>query len=276
MQYDPFARSLDLTELSQTGRKEFLRLLSSQNLQLASLRIGLGARGFGPGADVEHLIDRVDKVLQLAAGLGGPVVCVDLGPLPEPPRETRVAPNITADQAGLLILPASMTAAAPATPAPPPPPPSPADVKLAARVDESMAEIARRADRVSAMIAFGSDLSSLAALERAVRSANCSWFGVELDAVSLLRDDWSADEAFSRLASQLRHVRARDAVLGSGGRTQPTVIGRGTVNWDALLGNLRAADYRGWVTVDPTELTHRLEGAEAGLKQLAGRMLAMQ
>jgi sugar phosphate isomerase/epimerase len=57
-------------------------------------------------------------------------------------------------------------------------------------------------------------------------------------------------------------------VRGADRRTQPAVIGRGDVSWDALLSDLGAAGYRGWITIDPTELTDRLTAAKAGLTRL--------
>ena len=61
------------------------------------------------------------------------------------------------------------------------------------------------------MLAFRSDLAPLAAIERALRAAGCSWFGVDLDAVALLRDPWDSDAAFSRLASMIRQADHQNA-----------------------------------------------------------------
>ncbi|MDB5300253.1 MAG: hypothetical protein JWO87_1916, partial [Phycisphaerales bacterium] len=40
-------------------------------------------------------------------------------------------------------------------------------------------------------------------------------------------------------------------------------------DWGSLLANLDAADYRGWITIDPTELPDRNAAAVAGRKHIA-------
>ena len=259
--FDAFTPSLTVGDLSATGRREFRRILAGQDCQLVGLRVELGVKGFGPGADVDRLLSQFDAVLQAAAGLAAPLVVADLGPLPEPPADVPARPAVTADQAGLILLP-SMPAAAP------PPPPRPLDVPFADAVDAAMAALGTLADRFSVIVAVRSELSSLAALDRALRAARCPWFGVDLDPVSILRDAWDADETFSRLGPHVRHVRGRDAISGADRRTKPAPIGRGDTAWDHLLSNLHGADYRGWITLDPSELPDRPAAARAGLKYL--------
>jgi sugar phosphate isomerase/epimerase len=145
--------------------------------------------------------------------------------------------------------------------------PSP-DPTVLAHVDSALMELGARADRLGVTLAFRSELSSLAALERALASAACAWLGVDLDPVAMLHDRWDSDEVFSRLGSLIRHVRARDAVVGSDRRTQPAVIGRGSVNWGELLADLDASGYRGWITIDSMELPDRAGAAVAGLEVL--------
>src|SRR6476659_4861149 len=82
--FDAYSPSLSIPELSQTGRREFRHTLSAQDLSLVGLRADLGARGFGPGADIDRLIQRLDRAMEAAAGLASPLLCVDLGPLAEP------------------------------------------------------------------------------------------------------------------------------------------------------------------------------------------------
>ena len=107
---------------------------------------------------------------------------------------------------------------------------------------------------------------SYAALERALAAARCPWFGVNLDPVSILRDSLNIDEIFARLGPSIRHVRARDAVVGADKRTKPASVGRGDTKWDHLLSNLEGSGYHGWITFDPTELADRSAAAISGLK----------
>src|SRR4051794_17633555 len=105
--------SLDLTQLSATGRREFRHILSSQDQQLAGLWADIGPKGFGPGADVDRVLARLDRVLEAARGLAAPLVCLDVGPLPPAPRAAKPKPKVTSDMAGLILLPEPLAAPAP-------------------------------------------------------------------------------------------------------------------------------------------------------------------
>jgi sugar phosphate isomerase/epimerase len=265
--FDAYAPALNLPELSQSGRREFRHLLAAENRQLVGLRADIGPNGLAPGVDVDQVLSRWTNAMEAAAGLQAPLVCTDLGPLPAPPAGPKPAKKVTPEMAGLILLPESVET----EPEPAPRGPatmSLADQALAAQVDAVLLELGSRADRFGVTVAFRSDLSPFAALERAISKAACPWFGVDLDPVALLRDEWPTDEVFSRLGPQIRHVRARDATKGAGGRTSPAVIGKGSTHWDELLSNLDASGYHGWVTIDPTELADRVNGAVAGLRVL--------
>ena len=264
LQFDAASDALDLMALSASGRREFRRLLSAQEQQLVGLRFDLGAKGFGPGADVDRLLARLGLVMDAAAGLSAPLVCLDVGPLPPVPRTPVRKAKVTSEQAGLILLP-EMAITEPPAPAEPD---EPADPAFVGQVNAAMAELGRKADRYSVILALRSDLASFASMEQVLRQANCQWFGVDLDPVSVLRDEWDLDEVFSRLGPLVRHVRGRDAISGPERRTKPAVIGQGSVNWQALLADLDAADYAGWITIDPVDLPDRLAGAAAGLKFL--------
>ena len=263
--FDAYSSGLTVSDLSVTGRREFRHILSAQDRQLVGFRVDLGIKGFGPGADVDRLLSQLQKVMEAAAGMASPLLCVDTGPLPEAPVRPRPKPKITAEQAGLILIPTFSTPQAEPEPAPPQ---SPKEVALQSQVDAALFELGVLADRYNVTVALHSDLSSFAAVERALQAARCPWFALNLDPVSILRDDWDMDEVFARLGPNIRHVRARDAVLGADRRTKPASVGRGDTKWDHLLSNLEGADYRGWITFDSTELADRVSAAVAGLKYL--------
>ena len=261
--FDAYSNALALPDLSLTGRREFRHVLSSNDLELVGLQGDLGAKGFGPGADLDRVIDRLDRAMEAAAGLAAPLLSLDIGPLAELPRSDIPNPAVTPEQAGLIILPTSVPA-----PKAPAPPAMPIDQALLDSVGGALTEIGIRADRYNVTVAFRSSLASFAALEHAILGARCPWFGLDLDPVAMLRDDWDADQVFSQMGSLIRHVRGCDAVRGADRRTKPAVIGEGSVEWGALLARLDASGYHGWITIDPVELTDRAGAARRGLERL--------
>jgi len=263
--FDAYSSALTITDLSATGRREFRHILSAQDQQLVGFRVDVGIKGFGPGADVDRLLSQFNKVMDAAASMAAPLLCVDTGPLPEAPARPVAKPKITAEQAGLILIPIF---SAPESEAAPAPPQSPAEAAFQSQVDSAMFELGILADRYKVTVALHSDLSSFAALERALSAARCPWFGINLDPVSILRDSLDMDEIFARLGPSIRHVRARDAVVGADKRTKPASVGRGDTKWDHLLSNLEGAGYHGWITFDPTELADRSAAAVSGLKYL--------
>jgi sugar phosphate isomerase/epimerase len=264
--FDAYSPSLNITELSVTGRREFRHILFAQDRQLVGLRVDLGSKGFGPGADVDRLLSQLDNVMEAAAGLTAPLLCVEIGRLPEPPKAVAPPSRITPQEAGLILIPSFDTASA--EPTQPPPAPTAAELSFAAQVDAAMTELGILADRYNVTVAINSDLSSFAALQRTLDAARCPWFGVNLDPVSILRDSWDLDQVFVQLGPLVHHVRGRDAVAGADKRTKAASIGRGDTPWDHLLANLEAADFHGWITLDPGDLPDRPAAAVSGLKYL--------
>jgi sugar phosphate isomerase/epimerase len=263
LEVDTDSASLDLSTLSGSGRREVLRLLSSQDQQLIALRTDLGAKGFGPGADVDRQLSQLERAMEAAAGLSAPVVCVDIGPLPRVVAKTPPKPKVRPEHAGLILLPE--TGAQPTEPEPQAPPPDP---EFVSQVNAAMVELGRRADRYSVILAFRTDLASFASFHETIRQANCPWFGVDLDPVAVLRDSWDMDEVFSTVGPRVRHVRGRDAIAGADHRTKPAILGKGSVDWPTIISNLDQAGYQGWVAIDPVDLTDRTAAAMAGLKYL--------
>ena len=265
--FDAYSASLNFPELSASGRREFRHVMSSQDRQLVGLRVDLGAKGFGPGADVDQVLSQLDKVLETAKALAAPLVCVELGPLPQPPKVDKPKPRVTPDEAGLILIPTFVAAPAPEV-TQIPEIPAQVDPIFVAQVDGALGELGVLADRYNVMVALRSDLASFAALDRALTTARCPWFGVDLDPVAILRDQWNSDEIFSRFGPLIRHVRGRDAVCGMDRRTKPAPIGRGDSNWDQMLSNLEGAEFHEWITIDPIDLVDRNTAALAGLKYL--------
>lgn len=238
-----------IVHLSDTGQREVRQIFASRNLVLAGLDVALPARAFRPESDIDQVLSFCRSALNACRGLGATVLCLDVGQLPVPPAPPAPKPpRISPEQAGLIIIP------------------SPADIKpseapvqqlpqrqpeFEASTESAMRELCAHADRLGVVLALRSQLSSLESLAAILHRLDCPWFGVDLDPVGILKDDWLLDDVFDRLGTLIRHVRGRDAIGGTQRRTQPALIGRGDTNWPALLANLQAADYRGGICLDP-------------------------
>src|SRR5688572_28999772 len=164
--FDAFSAALNLPELSASGRREFRRMLAAEAQPLVAVQCDLGAKGFGPGADVERALSHLDRAMEVAADLGAGCVSVELGPLPPAPARAKPKPVVTPEQAGLIILPTP----APAPAEPTPPPPDPAAVS---QVNAALAELCARADRYRTTVALSSSLSSFASLHEVMRAVAC-------------------------------------------------------------------------------------------------------
>ncbi|MCC7349036.1 MAG: sugar phosphate isomerase/epimerase [Phycisphaerales bacterium] len=258
---DAATAHLDLTTLSTTGIREFRHLLSAANVKLTALRAPLDPKGFSHGADIDHQLNILEKILRAAANLHCPLVSLDVGPLPSPPSQPP-PPAITPKQAGLILIPDFTPAKSPDAP------PAGIAPHFTPQVDGALAELGNRADRYGVPLALHSGLSGFAALIHVIRAVDCPWFGIDLDPVALLPDDWDIDQLFSVAGSLIQHVRARDALLGDRHRTRLVPVGTGNVDWPHLLSNLHHADYRGSITLDPASLADPLAAASAGRSAL--------
>jgi sugar phosphate isomerase/epimerase len=279
MLFDAEMPGLRLVELSLSGRREVRQILAGQNQHFVGIRADLGPTGFGPGADIDRMLDRLDQLMQATADMSGgigPMLCLEVGPLPAPAASEAPPAGATAPQpsaaAGKIILPTMTDLAGLDLPRRRPSPAASGGSSRftldAATIGQAMAELALRADRFGVTVALASELSSLAALVAIIAAAGCPWFGIDLDAVALVRDDWTLDELLSRAGPLIRHVRARDAIVGMDRRTRPAAIGSGAVDWLGLAAGLHEAAYQGWISVDTMDLPDRAGAAAAAAAYL--------
>lgn len=245
---------------SQTGRREILALLSRHEQPLIAIDVRLSATGFSPKGDLERELDRLSRAMDIARGLQCALVLVDLGPLPPAPDEPAPMPKINPTLLGKLVLPDTVAPKSTTT--------VPRDPAFESSLDIALRELGTRCDRAGCRLALRSSLGSFASLHHALKSVDCPWFGVDLDPLLMLADEWPADEIFTRLGKQIAHVRGRDGLKGAGNRVTPTPIGKGSVNWREFNALLRDADYRGAITIDSIDLANRSVSAVDGLKSL--------
>ena len=260
VQLEAVSSTLDLLCLSNTGQREVRHLLAQFDQRLVALRtqIPLGITG-----DLDKTLWHLTRAIQAAADLQAQMLCIDVGPVPPVPPTHAPRPSISSRQAGMILLPGDTD-----IPMPPEPPADPAELAQWPAVEQALDEIGKLADRYSLHLALSSELSTLASLHRAVSTAACPWIGIDLDPVAILRDRWDLAKVISEAGSLLLHIRGRDALKGSGGRTQPTAVGRGTTDWQHLLDLLDEGAFRGWISVDTLDLADRVAHARRATEYL--------
>lgn len=260
-----------LQELDRSGQRELVRVLAAVDVKLLSLGTSAGRSGFSVGADVDRALGHLDKSLKVAADLGRTSgaalpLCVDIGPLPPPPVVVAPPPKaVDTSLLGRLIMPEPSLPVGPVLPEVPP------DVAFESQLDAAMRALGRMADRYSVRVALRSELGSLPSLHRAMSAAECPMFALELDPVAVLREPkWTMETCLREFAGRVGHVRARDGLRGSGGRTQSAAIGRGHTNWSELIRLLDDANFEGAIVVDPMEHRDRARAGAEALEYLRG------
>jgi sugar phosphate isomerase/epimerase len=74
---------------------------------------------------------------------------------------------------------------------------------------------------------------------------------LDLNPAQLLGDGHSPIEFVKELGQHITHVHANDAVRDfASRRVVDTVLGRGSVDFESLLGQLEEFNYRGWLTIE--------------------------
>lgn len=262
VQLDVVTGGLSLNELDGSGRREVRHLVSSNDLEVESVRAQVPAGALATPADHDRLLWMMRKAIEATSGIGAKCLCVDIGRLPRVRAKERRSTPIA--NPGLIIVPEM-----PKAPAANEPEIKDTELALWDGVDVILREIGSITDRIGVVVAFAAELSGFASLERMLEGARCPWFGVDLDPVSVLREDDSFESVLDVVGPMLRHVRVRDAIRGSGGRTQPAEIGEGSTNWRELLSLLDSGSFGGWLAVDTVDLPSRVAAARRAPAVLA-------
>ena len=249
---------LDFTQLSVSARRDIKHLLTRSQQELVALRSQLPVKGLL--GDLDKVLWHIQRHTKAAADMNCNLLLLDAGRILEPPRVASARPKVAPKQAGPIIIPTGYDVDVPDESHYQPQDPTLLPAWL--QIDQAMREIGKLADQYGVRLAIASDLSSHAAIQRAVRQAACPWIGTDLDPVAMLRDSWTPEKILSELGDTIFHIRGRDALLGTGSRTQLTSISRGNVQWQQLFALLDQGAFHGWLTIDTMDLPDRT--AEAG------------
>jgi sugar phosphate isomerase/epimerase len=252
---------VNLLDLSGSAQREIRHLFAREERQIAGLQMELSGRGFEIHTDADRQLDQIERVLKAARDLMVPTVCLDLGRLPEPPRERKISPPVVKAHS-LIIIPETVENI-------PENAVDEADPSAAIWVKNIAVELARRSDRYGVVLAMRVGLSSIRSVEAFIAQADCPWFGIDLDTVAALRDRREVSSVLSSGGQRMRHIRLRDAFRGTDGRTRPAMPGEGEVDMSGLFGLLHEGGWKGWISIDPTDLPDRSTAVSRGMEILS-------
>ncbi len=115
---------------------------------------------------------------------------------------------------------------------------------------EALTDIGMHAQKCGAWLAAQTDNDDGQTILALLDELPINSLKVDFDPAGLLMRQQPVTETMKALAEHVTHFRARDAVQDlSVGRTTEVQLGRGSVDWPALLGLLEEKSYQGFLTV---------------------------
>jgi sugar phosphate isomerase/epimerase len=129
-------------------------------------------------------------------------------------------------------------------------------------------DLSRFGNHVGATLAATPSRESPDTLAQLVSQVTQGPLGVNFDAPMFLSAGSDPREVLQILHQLIVHVQVRDAVREAEGPAREVQLGRGEVEWDALLALLDESGYRGWLTVDRTEGSDKRNDAARAIEYL--------
>ncbi len=134
---------------------------------------------------------------------------------------------------------------------------------------EALTELGRFAGHSGAQLAAQTGSESGADLARLIAALPDGSIGVDLDPGNLLVNSFSPSEAVQSLGPNIVHVHATDGVRDlARGRGVEVPLGRGVVDYPALLSQLEEFGYRGYFTIFRREANDPITEISAAVQYL--------
>lgn len=137
---------------------------------------------------------------------------------------------------------------------------------------ESLEWMAAAADRAGVQLAleWGDEAEPMGALLAKLQGGT---LGASFEPARLVGRSESPEQALEALAPYIVHVRATDAIRDlRDGRAVEVELGRGSVEFDRLAGQLEGLNFRGWITAGRGDSTYPLAQLTAAVSYLRNVM----
>ena len=201
-------------ELSNTGLRQLRKLLEDLNLRVAAVRF-MTRRGYNVPADLDRRVEATKAAMQFGRSLGASVLVNHVGRVPPPPAEGESPGN----DWNLLV--------------------------------DVLGELGGFGQHVGAALAAKTGSESSTDLGRLLNALPEGTLAVALDPANLLINGHAPLEAAEQLGAHVVHVHARDGVHDlAQGRGVEVPLGRGAVDFPALVATLEQYDYHGYFSLE--------------------------
>jgi sugar phosphate isomerase/epimerase len=217
-------------DMSRTAVRHLKKMLADHKLKISCVNFPT-RNGYGTLDLLEARIEGTKAAMTMAYELGCNVVSNDIGPIPDD-HESPQWQTLT----------------------------------------EALGDIGHHGQRCGAWLAARTtpncgDGTQLATL---IKSLPVQSLFVDFDPASFVLNESSATDAMAKLAQHVMNFRARDAVRDfSLGRGIEVELGRGSIDWAALLGKLEEKNYNGFICVDRDAESNPVVQCAQGLEYLS-------
>ena len=217
-------------DMSRTAVRHLKKMLADYQLTISAVNFPTRA-GYSSLELLEQKIEGTKAAMTMAYELGCNVVVNDIGPVPED-RESKEWQTLT----------------------------------------EALSDIGNHGQRCGAWLAAKTSTSTGdgSGLKELIDFLPVHSLLVDFDPASFVLAENSATDAMELLAEHVANFRARDAVRDfSLGRGVEVELGRGSIDWAALLGSLEQRNYAGYITVDRDAESNPVSQCAQGLEYLS-------
>ena len=217
-------------DMSRTAVRHLKKMLADHRLKISAVNFPTRA-GYNSLELLEPKIEGTKAAMTMAYELGCNVVVNDIGPIPED-HESQSWQTLT----------------------------------------EALSDIGNHGQRCGAWLAAKTSTTTGdgTKLKELIDFLPVHSLLVDFDPASFVLAEHSPSDAIGLIAEHVANFRARDAVRDfSLGRGVEVEIGRGSIDWAALLGALEQKNYSGYITVDRDAEADPVSQCAQGLEYLS-------